>query len=138
MAKLAANYQNTDIRRLLNETGTPFSEMLVTPENFAELMKMLVKNEISSRAAKDVLKIMFETGEDPSEIVKNLGLSQISEAGELENAVQEIINENPQAVADYKKGKENALQFLIGQIMKKTKGSANPEVVKKLLTKMLK
>ena len=135
--KLAFNYLTSDLQGLINEKGVPWSELLATPENFAELVKMILENTVSSRAAKDVLRVLVEEGGDPSGIVRERGLAQISNEGALEEIAGKIIEANPQAVSDYKSGKENALQFLVGQVMRETKGSANPEVVKKLLTDLL-
>ena len=135
--KLVFNYLTSDLRGLLKEKELPWGELLLTPENFAELVKMIMENTISSRAAKDILKIMVEEGGDPSDIVRDRGLLQISNEWALEEIAKKVIDVNPQAVSDYKAGKANTLQFLVGQVMKETKGSANPEVVRKVLTNLL-
>ena len=109
----------------------------ITPENFAELMVQVFTGAISSRVAKDVLKEMFGSGRDPSQIIDEKGLRQVSDASELQAVVDAIVQKNPQAVEDYKKGKEASLQFLLGQIMKETKGAANPEVVKTVILKKI-
>ena len=137
LRKLATNYLASDLQGLVKEKRLAWSELLATPENFAELMKMVHNGEITSRVAKDVLKIMAEEGLDPSQIVTDRGLKQVSDSGELEKIVKEIIEANPEAVSDFKKGKENSVQFLVGQVMKKTRGSANPQVVRELITKEL-
>ena len=133
LIKLASNYLLSDLQGILKEKSASFDDILITPENFAELMKMIAKNEISSRVAKDVLKEMFGTGVDPTHIVGEKGLSQVSDEAQLEKIVGEIIKKNPQAVEDYKKGKGASLQFLLGQIMRQTRGAANPEIIRKLL-----
>ena len=137
LRKLTINYLSSDLQGLVKEKLLSFGELLVTPENFAELIKMVYKNEISSRVAKDVLRIMVESGGDPSQIVKEKGLEQISDTGQLEKTVNDIIAGHPEAVADYKKGKGNAVQFLVGQAMRETKGSANPQVLRELIEKIL-
>lgn len=137
MAKLAANYLNTDIRKLINETGTPFAEMLVTPENFAELMFYTHQGTISSTIAKAVLDEMFRTGKDPSNIIEEKGLAQKQDAGELEAMARAIIDANEKAVADYKKGNQNALQFLFGKLMAETKGKADPKIGRDIFIKLL-
>ena len=137
MAKLAANYLNTDIRRLINETGTPFSEMLVTAENFAELMFYTYQGTISSTIAKAVLDEMFRTGKDPSNIIEEKGLAQKQDASELEPLVRAIIATNEKAVADYKKGNQNALQFLFGKLMAESKGKADPRTSREIFIKLL-
>ncbi|MCR4322594.1 MAG: Asp-tRNA(Asn)/Glu-tRNA(Gln) amidotransferase subunit GatB [Candidatus Azambacteria bacterium] len=137
LAKLAANYLNTDIRRLINETGTPFTEMLVTPENFAELIFYTYQEKISSTVAKAVLDEMFRTGKDPSNIIDEKGLAGKQDAGELEALARAILAANEKAVADYKKGNQNALQFLFGKLMAETKGKADPKSGRELFIKLL-
>ena len=104
---------------------------------FAKLVAMASKGEISSRGAKDVLKIMFEQGGDPEQIVEEKGLTQTSDDSFLKNIVDEIVKNNPIVAEEYKNGKENALQFLVGQGMKLSKGKANPGVLQKLLKEKL-
>ena len=135
--KVAANYFTSDFLGLIKEKEIPISEILVQPEEFAELIKMIIRNEISSRAAKDVLRHMVEKGGDPSVIVKDLGLAQVSDEKTLEEVAKRILAQNPEAIADYKKGKTNALQFLVGQMIKETKGAGNPEVIRTLLTRLM-
>lgn len=137
LAKLAANYLNTDIRRLMNETGTPFAEMLVTPENFAELIFYVHQGKISSTIAKAVLDEMFRTGKDPSNIIDEKGLEGTQDAGELEAMARDIIAVNEKAVADYKRGNQNALQFLFGKLMAETKGKVDPAIGRELFIKLL-
>lgn len=136
-SRMVANYLITDIQGLL--AGAPFTEkeFKITPENFAEFIKMIHLGEISSKSAKTVLLDMFETGNDPCVIVKEKNLKQVSDTGEIEKIVQEVISQNSKAVEDYKNGKENAIQFLSGQVMAKTRGTANPETVRELLKKAL-
>lgn len=138
LVALASNYLKTDLLGLVKEKEIPFSELLLTPENFAELIKMLAKNEISSRTAKDVLRKIVESGGDPSQIVEELELTQINDKDYLETVVKEVIRDNQKPAEDYKKGKQEALQFLIGQTMKQTRGKAKPETAKELLKKFLK
>jgi len=136
-AKLVANYLITDIQGLLAGSVFTEKEFKITPENFAEFIKMIYKNEISSKVAKTVLLEMFNNGVDPSTFVEENKLRQMSDSSELEGAVKEVIDKNPKAVADYKSGKENVLQFLAGQVMAKTRGTANPEKVREVLQKSL-
>ncbi len=141
LIKLAANYLITELAKLLYERGTGVEEMehiKITPENFAEFIARIYHQEISSSGAQVLLKEMFETGEDPSLIIKQKDLAQVSDAGELQMAVREVIAENPKTVEDYKKGKKESLQFLIGLVMKKTRGKANPQVAREILEKELK
>ncbi len=85
-----------------------------------------------------VLLEMFKTGADPSNIIKEKGLIQITDETEIEKIIEEVINNNPKPIEDYKSGKETAFQFLVGQIMAKSKGKANPQIVSKLLNQALK
>ena len=134
---LASHYVTSDLLGLMREKEISASELLVDPENFAELIKMIVKKEINSRVAKDVLRIMVEQGGDPSTIIESKGLKQVGDEEVLEKIAQKIISQNPKAVEDFKKGKQQSLQFLVGQVMKETKGAANPEVIRALLTKII-
>ena len=134
--ELAANYLTTDLVKLLSDADTPIQECLVTPENFAELITYLVEQRISSRAAKETLKEMFASGADPSVIIEERKLWQVSEPADFAATVERIVAVNPKAVADYRAGKAAALQFLVGQVMKGAKG-ANPEVIRKLLEEKL-
>ena len=109
----------------------------ISPEAFAELMAMIFDKKLSSTAAKMVLKEMAETGLHPEAIVKEKNLLQVSDTLELEKIAQEIISESPGPVADYKKGKKEVLKFLVGKMMAKTKGTANPQVAADLLEKFL-
>ena len=130
--QLLFNYFSSDTRGLMNEQKITVRELNITPENFADLIVLLSKGEISSRSAKDILKEMFLTGLDPRQIIRDNGLTKLSDNTIIEQIVGETIKENPKAVEDYKKGKENALQFLIGQAMAKSKGRGNPEIFRKL------
>jgi len=136
--KLSANYIVSEMQKLFILTNTNISECKIDPENFAELIKMIVKKEISSSGAQVLLKEMFETGGDPSQIVESKGLKQVSDSGEIEAIVDETLKNNQKSVDDYKSGKTNALQFLIGQVMKESKGKANPNIVKDILIDKLK
>ncbi len=138
-AKLASNYIASDLQALLKEKGE-FSEkeFPISPENFAEFIDMTYSGKISSKMAKTLLKAMFETGQDPSQILEEKGLKLITDQNQIEKVVQEVIELNQSAVEDYRKGKETALQFLVGQVMAKTKGTAKPEKTIEILKKLLK
>ncbi len=131
--QLLYNYFSSDVKGLMNEQKITIKELNITPENFADLIVLISKGEISSRLAKDILKEMFVSGLDPRQIIQQKELSQISDEAVVKKAIKEVIDENPKAVEDYKKGKENALQFLIGKTMAKLKGQGNPEIISKLL-----
>lgn len=131
------NYLTSDFFGLITEQGISLKESKINPRQLAELTGLIIENKISSRIAKDVLREMFLTGLNPKQIIKEKGLSQISDEAIIEKTIDEVIAENPAALQDYKKGKANALQFLIGQAMKKLKGQANPEILKNLFEKYL-
>lgn len=132
--QLLYNYLATDIKGLMAEENIESIEKInIAPENFADLIVLLIKGEISSRIAKDLLEEMSKSGASPAEIIKEKELSQVSDDSIIINAAKEIISENLKAVQDYKKGQENALQFLIGKTMAKLKGRGNPEKIKNIL-----
>ena len=138
--KTAANYLETDLLGLIKaqtNTLTSVRSLKITPENFAELISILWEGEISSRIGKEVLSEMFKTGADPSHIIEERNLKQISDEKEIEEMAKRVIKENKKAVEDYKKGKENAIQFLIGQIMREAKGRVNPEKAREAIKKHL-
>jgi len=136
--KLAANYIITELRKHLAEESMDIKEIKITPENYAEFVCFVGLKKINSSAAQTVLSEMYKTGGDPSQIIEEKNLAQMSDEGELENKVDEILAENQKSVSDYKTGKENALKFLMGQVMAATKGKADPQVISELLKKKLK
>lgn len=137
VSKLVANYLISDLKGLLGDKEFVETEFKITPENFAEFIKMIYKNEISSRVAKAVLVEMFNTGVDPSSFVDDNNLGQVSDSGQLEKVIKEVVEKNPKAVADFKAGKQNSVQFLAGQVMAATRGTANPDKARELLLEIL-
>jgi len=137
LTKLCSNYIITDLQGLLKGASVVGEEFLITPENFAEFITLIYEGKISSKIAKIVLEEMFKTGADPSHIIEEKGLIQITDEAEIEKIIKEVISKNKKAVEDFKKGKANAFQFLIGQIMAQTKGKANPQIVNKILKQTL-
>ena len=135
--KLLRNYMLSEFTRTLDEQKLTIDTMKLDPENFAELITLVYEKKISSSAAKELLAHMVLYGGDPTEIAKDKDLFQMSDAGELEAAVKSVVEENPGPVAEYKSGKTNALQFLVGQAMKKTKGKGNPGALRDLLEETL-
>jgi aspartyl-tRNA(Asn)/glutamyl-tRNA(Gln) amidotransferase subunit B len=133
LAKLCANYLTTDVQGLLK--GAQFNEknFLATPENFAEFIKLIYKKEISSKIAKAVLVELTQRGGDPTEIITKMGLSQISDTKHIDKVVDKVLQDNAKAVDDYKNGKGNAFQFLVGQVLAATQGRANPDMVRQAL-----
>ncbi|MBU4142790.1 aspartyl/glutamyl-tRNA amidotransferase subunit B, partial [Patescibacteria group bacterium] len=115
--KLAVNYLITELQKLIYQSGAALAEIKITPENFAEFIKLVAQGVVSSSGAQAVLAEMFATGADPSHIIKEKDLGQVSDEEELNAAVLEVISQNPGPVADYKKGKQNSLMFLVGKVM---------------------
>jgi aspartyl-tRNA(Asn)/glutamyl-tRNA(Gln) amidotransferase subunit B len=136
--KLAVNYILTEVRKHLMENEHDVRDLKITAENYAELIGLIADGKINSSAAQTVLKEMYHTGGDPSQIIEAKGLAQVSDTGALEKVVDEVLAANEKSVEDFKAGKENAIKFLMGQVMKETKGSANPTVVMDILMQKLK
>jgi len=132
-AKAAANWLMGDLSKHLNAGEATIDECLVTPERLAGLLALLDKGTISSKIAKTVFEEMWTSGKTAETIVQEKGLVQISDEGAIIAVVEAVIAASPQSVADYQAGKERAIGFLVGQVMKQTKGRANPELVNKLL-----
>lgn len=136
--KSVANWMMSDFAKLLKEAEIDeINNSKVSPENLASLIGLINKGTISSAIAKKVFAEMFETGKNAEDIVKEKGLIQITDEGAIKEIVIKIINSNPQSVSDYRAGKDKALGFLVGQIMKESKGKANPQTVNKLLKEQL-
>ncbi|HFC76800.1 MAG TPA: hypothetical protein ENJ27_01070 [Candidatus Moranbacteria bacterium] len=135
--KLAVNYFNTELRKYLFDRQEKISEIKITPENYAELMGIVADGKINSSAAQTVLLEMYETGADPSQVIEEKNLAQVNDNDEIEKVVLAIIENNPQSVEDYKGGKENALKFLMGQVMKETKGKVNPQIAMEIIKKKI-
>ncbi len=135
--QLVANWILSEILKYTKEDGVSFSAIKITPENMAEFINIVDKGEINSSAAQQVLGEMYKTGQDPSQIIEERDLKQMGDDSEIEAIADEIIKNNSGPVGDYKAGKENALQFLIGQVMKESKGKANPQKTIEILKKKL-
>lgn len=136
-AKAVSNWVMSDLSRLLNQERMEIAALKIKPSQLAKMLKMIDSQTISGKIAKTVFEEMFATGKDPAVIVQEKGLVQISDTGELEMVAQRVIEANPQTVQDYLAGKEKALGFLVGQVMKETKGRANPGLINDLLKKQL-
>jgi aspartyl-tRNA(Asn)/glutamyl-tRNA(Gln) amidotransferase subunit B len=136
IAKIAANYIITVLKKYLKE-GEEVSDLKLTPENFGELVSLIHQGKINSSAAQIVLEEMVKTGADPEHVIEEKNLVQIEDGVEIENAVKKVIGENPRPVEDYRTGKQAALQFLLGQVMKETRGKINPKKAIEILKKNL-
>jgi len=137
LAKIAANWLISELFKHLNADGLALSDLKITPENFAELIALIYQDKINSSAGQKILEVMYKQGGDPTDIMKDLGLEQMDNSEELKKIIKEVIKNNPSQVAEYKKGKTNVLQYLIGQVMAKSKGRANPKTVAQILKQSL-
>lgn len=133
--KLSINYILSDYLGLIKKENKNLNS--ISTDNFSKLMIMIDEKKLSSRGAKDTLQIMLNDQSNPESIAEKNGFIQKNDESEIINIVTDIVNKNPSVVRDYKNGKEVALQFLVGQGMKLTKGSANPEILKQLLLKII-
>jgi len=135
--KLAANYMTNDLQKHFVQYGESIADIKITPENYAEFVGIVAEGKINSSAAQAVLAEMYKTGGDPSQIIEEKGLLQMDDAVELEEMVDLILGNNQKSVEDFKAGKDNALQFLMGQVMSASNGKANPQMVIAMLKKKL-
>lgn len=135
--KMVANWIMGDFARLLNENDISIDESRIGEENLANLIDLIDKGTISSKIAKTVFEEMFNTGKEAKQIVEEKGLVQISDEGAIKEIVEKVVENNPQSIIDYKAGRDRALGFLVGQVMKESKGKANPGLVNKLLLEIL-
>jgi aspartyl-tRNA(Asn)/glutamyl-tRNA(Gln) amidotransferase subunit B len=131
--KLAANWLLSDVLGYLNSEGLELKDTPLSPNNLAEMLTLIQTGTISSKIAKDVLKEMLTTGHTPSVIVKEKGWVQISDEGALKKAVSEVLGANPAIVEELRNGRDKVIGFLVGQVMKVTKGKANPQLVNQLI-----
>jgi aspartyl-tRNA(Asn)/glutamyl-tRNA(Gln) amidotransferase subunit B len=136
--KRVASYMGTEVARLLNERGKTLAETRLTPEALAGLLRMVEDNAISNTASKDVLPLLVDMGTTPMEAVRSLGLEQVSDTSAIEGFAREVIAENAAQVEQFRSGKEAVLGFLVGQLMKKSKGKANPKLAGDTLRRLLK
>jgi aspartyl-tRNA(Asn)/glutamyl-tRNA(Gln) amidotransferase subunit B len=131
--KLISNWFSGELFRLLRESGTEVTAIKIEPAQFVALVEAVTTNTINQSAAKKVLGVMFETGQAPQAIVKALGLEQISDEGQLVAMVQQVLIDHPGPVEQFKAGKEGVINFLVGQVMRASRGKANPKVAEEAL-----
>ena len=136
-AKLVSNWIMSDLSRKLNETEMEITDVKFTAENLGELIELIDKGTISSAIAKKVFEFMYDSGDAPAKIVEEKGLVQITDESAIKEMVISVINENEQSVQDFLNGKDKAVGFIVGQVMKASRGKANPGVVNKLIMEEL-
>ncbi len=135
--KIVSNWLVGDVAAYLNAAGLEIDDVPMRPAHLADLLRLTDSGTLSGRSAKDVLEEMLRTGRPPAEIVRERGMVQISDEGLLRRLVDEVIAEQPGPVGDVRAGKERAMAFLVGQVMKKTQGRANPDLVNRILRERL-
>ncbi len=136
-ATLIASWILTETMRRLKEHEIDITEIKLSNDNFTKLLDLIKENKVSNNSAKKIFREIFETNEDPEKVMKDLGLEQISDSSFLMDLVNKVIDDNPQSVEDYKAGKNRALGFLVGQVMKQSKGQANPQEANKMIAEEL-
>lgn len=136
--KLLVNWIMVDIASYLNKNNYSISDLKLSPEHLSDLVKLISEGKISSKQAKDVFLDIVETNASPIDVANKLGIVQMSDENAIMDLVIEALNENPQAIEDFKNGKDRAVGFLVGQIMKKSRGKANPAMTSKLVIQELK
>jgi aspartyl-tRNA(Asn)/glutamyl-tRNA(Gln) amidotransferase subunit B len=131
--RAVANWMNGDFTRLLNQTDTPFESACIAPESLYAMISLIEEGTITGASAKTVFEEMFRSGREPATIVRDLGLEQIGGADEISQIAEAVIAEHDKAVADYRAGKQEAIKFLVGQVMRRSRGRANPETAAEVL-----
>ena len=137
MPKLVANWISSELLRLLGEDKIAITECRITPADLAELTNLINSGSINGKIGKEVFAAMYETGKKPAQIIEEKGLSQVSDAGAIAEVVAEAIKLNPKQVEEYRAGNERVLQYMVGQVMKLSKGKANPQLAIAELKKQL-
>ncbi len=135
--KVASNWIMGELMRLLNAESKEIEDCPIKPDRLARMIKMINDGVISTKIAKTVFEEMYKTGKDAETVVREQGLVQVSDTGAIETIIDEVIKANPAQASDYKAGKEKLFGFFVGQVMKASKGKANPELVNQLLKKKL-
>jgi len=135
--KIISNWLSGPVMSLMNERGVGIRELGIKQKDLVDLISLVEKGTINNLTAKDVLVEMLQTKKSPYDIIKERNLVQISDEDELSKLVEEVIKENEKSVNDYKKGKSGAIMFLVGQVMRKSRGKANPKLVQEIIRRRL-
>lgn len=133
--KLLANWINVDVMAVLNKEEIEMKDFIISAKHLAELVKLIDSKQISNKQARDVFSIMLKKDDDPQQIVASLGQTMVSDEEVILNLIHQVLQSNKQSIQDYKNGKDRALGYLVGQVMKLSKGQANPGLTSKLLLK---
>jgi aspartyl-tRNA(Asn)/glutamyl-tRNA(Gln) amidotransferase subunit B len=135
--KQLSNWVSGELFRLLSETNGEITGLKIKPEDFVALLELVNANTINQPAAKKIFGLMFETGRPPRKIVEDLGLQQISDEDQLIAVAEQVVADNPEPVEKFKGGKESIMKFLVGQVMRATRGKANPQLAEQVLRELL-
>ncbi len=135
--KIASNWVTGDVLAVINDKKIDISDFPISPLNLGKLINLIKAGTISGKIAKEIFPLMLENNSDPEQIVTEKNLVQISDTSEIEAIIQKIINANAGQVDEYRSGKEKVFGFFVGQVMKESKGKANPKLVNEILKKML-
>lgn len=133
--KLLANWINVDVMAVLNKEEIEMKDFIISAKHLAELVKLIDNKQISNKQAREVFSIMLKKDDDPQQIVASLGQTMVSDEEVILNLIHQVLQSNKQSIQDYKNGKDRALGYLVGQVMKLSKGQANPGLTSKLLLK---
>lgn len=136
-SKKICNWLNGSVQQAINDRKSTITQLGITPQQLTALIKKVDDGTISNLVAKDVLLKMLDSGKEAAQIIEEEGLAQVSDEGELEGIVEELITDNPQVVQQIQSGQDKAIGFLVGQAMKKTQGKANPKMIRELITRRL-
>ena len=137
LSKIISNWLISRLFKHLNEESISIKDSKITPENFAEFITLIYHQKVNNLSAQKILEVMFKTGESPTAIMEQQDLGQVDDLKDLEKTIDQVIDDNKKVAADYLAGKEAALKFLMGQVMSKTKGKANPQTIQEILKKKL-
>ena len=137
-AKLAANWVLVDVQAILNKEDISIKAFKVSPNHLADLIKLIEKGTVSNKQAREIFAKMLENDDDPNKLVKDMGTTLLSDEGEIQKIINQVLEENPQSIIDYKNGKDRAVGFLVGQVMKISHGKANPAITNRLIVEELK
>lgn len=135
---IAANLLTGDILSYLNKNYISINKIKLTGDNFTELVNMISANKVSSKQAKEIIPYLIENGGSVNDAINKLGVSEITDTNEINNIIKNVLDNNPESINDFKSGKDRAIKYLMGQVMKESKGKANPSIANQILMDMIK
>ena len=135
---IASNLLTGDILSYLNKNYVSINKIKLNSDNFTELVNMISNNKVSSKQAKEIIPYLIENGGNVNDAINTLGVSEITDTSEINNIVKNVLDNNPESINDYKSGKDRAVKYLMGQVMKESKGKANPAIASQILMDMIK